>query len=98
MLLDELELILSGRRMEQAFDVTQVPDTMGGCQLAGGFDVGRGVFGGQLQEALKNTDALGSPVFNHQLGPGAGLRADKPGTIQQPALPFSMAARLRESI
>jgi hypothetical protein len=30
MLLDELELILPGRRMEQALDVAQMPDAVGG--------------------------------------------------------------------
>jgi hypothetical protein len=82
MLLDELELILSGGRMEQAFDVAQMPGAVSGSQLAGSFDVDRGMFGGQLQKSLKNTNALRSPVFDHQLGPSAGLRADEQGTIQ----------------
>ena len=51
MLLDQLELILPGRRMEQAFDVAQMPDAMGGSQLAGGFHIDRGMFGSQLVEA-----------------------------------------------
>jgi len=82
MLLDELKLILSGWRMEQAFDVAQMPNAVSGSQLAGGFHVGRGMFRCQLQKSLQYANALRPTVFNHQFGPGAGLRADQPGTVQ----------------
>jgi hypothetical protein len=84
MLLDELELVLRGRALEQAFEFTQVPDAVSGRQLAGGLHVGRGMFGGQLQEALQNPDALRAAVFHHGLGPVARVLTDKSGAIQQP--------------
>jgi len=52
MLLDELELHLPGGGFEQAFEFPQAPGTVRGSQFAGGFHVGRGLFGGELQETL----------------------------------------------
>ena len=84
MLLDELELVLAGRSLEQAFEFPQMPDTVSGGQLAGGLHVGRGMFGGQLQEALENPDALRAAVLHHGFGPVTRVPSDQPGTIQQP--------------
>lgn len=84
MLLEELELVLPGRSLEQVLEFTQMPDAVGGSQLAGGFDVGRRVFGGQLQEALQHAEALRTAVFNHRFGPVARVLAEEPGAIQQP--------------
>jgi hypothetical protein len=84
MLLDELDWVLPGRGLEQTLEFTQMPDPVSGRQLAGGFHIGRGMFGGQLQEALQHPDALRAAVFHHRLGPVARVPANEPGTIQQP--------------
>jgi hypothetical protein len=87
MLLDELELVLRGRPLEQASEFTQAPDAMSDRQLRGGFDVGRDLFGGQLQEALQHANALRTAVLHHRFSPITRVPADQPGTIQQPVRP-----------
>ena len=87
MLLNELELVLRGWILEQAREFAQAPDTMREGQLAGGFQVGGGLFGGHLQKALQHPDALQAAVFHHGFGPVAGVRANQPGTVQQPLGP-----------
>ena len=76
MLLDELELFLRGRALEQPLEFTQMPNAMSERQLAGGFDVGWRLFGGQLEKALQHPNALGAAVFHHGFGPVARVKTD----------------------
>ena len=86
-LLDKLELFLRGRVLEQALQFAQAPDAMRQGQLAGVFQVGGRLFGGQVQKALQHPDALDPALFEHPFGPGAGMRAEQPGPVQQPLRP-----------
>jgi len=86
-LLNELELLLGGRVLEQSLQFAQAPDAMRQGQLAGVFQVGGRLFGGQVQKALQYPDAFDPALFEHPFGPGTGMRAEQPGPIQQPLRP-----------
>ena len=69
---------------QQIFNFVQMPAAVGQSQLGRGFDVGRRVFGRQLQKALQDTNALRAAIFHHRFGPSAGMPSNHPRPIQQP--------------
>lgn len=73
-----------GCLVQQRAQIPQTPGTIFDGPSAGRFQLRDRMFFRQGQQPVQDADGLGAAGFEHLPGPGAGVRANEPGAIQEP--------------